>query len=136
MRLYRHTTYGRREPSWINYLWCGNCHAYSSSFTGAGRKMVESDPLLAEFGDRISEVFDASERLLKVLDGYWKAGKLPQMISRRTPCAVLTPRVSPHVRGTGIRGPLTAMAMRPRSCPNHGRDLRLGKSAGLSGGFE
>ena len=70
MRLYRHTTYGRREPSWINYLWCGNCHAYSSSFTGAGRKMVESDRLLAEFGDRISEVFDASERLLKVLDGY------------------------------------------------------------------
>lgn len=83
MRLYHHTKYGRSEPSWINYLWCGNCHAYSSSFTGAGRKMVESDPLLEQYGDRISEVFRDPERLLKILDGYWKAGKLPQVISRR-----------------------------------------------------
>ncbi|GAA2488773.1 hypothetical protein [Streptomyces longisporus] len=83
MRVYHHTTYGRSEPSWINYLWCGDCHAYSSSFTCPGRKMVESDPLLAEFGDRTGEVFDEPGRLLKVLDGYWKAGKLPQVISRR-----------------------------------------------------
>ncbi|MFI0806451.1 hypothetical protein [Streptomyces echinatus] len=83
LRIYHHTTYGRTEPAWINHLWCGNCHAYSSSFTGAGRKMVESDPLLEQFGDRIAEVFRDRERLLKILDGYWKAGKLPQMISRR-----------------------------------------------------
>ncbi|MGW7605673.1 hypothetical protein ACWGKW_00030 [Streptomyces sp. NPDC054766] len=83
MRDYHHENYGRTEPSWINYLWCGNCHAYSSSFTAAERKMVESDPLLAEFGDRISEVFDDPEHLLRILDGYWKAGSLPQVISRR-----------------------------------------------------
>lgn len=83
MRNYHHEKYGRTDPAWINYLWCGNCHAYSSSFTGAGRKMVEGDPLLDEFGDRISEIFNDPERLLKILDGYWKAGKLPQTISRR-----------------------------------------------------
>jgi hypothetical protein len=83
MRDYHHENYGRTEPSWFNYLWCGNCHAYSSSFTAAERKMVESDPLLAEFGDRASEVFDDPERLLTILDGYWKAGSLPQVVSRR-----------------------------------------------------
>jgi hypothetical protein len=45
--------------------------------------MVENDPLLAEYGDRISEVFNDPERLLKILDGYWKAGSLPQVVSRR-----------------------------------------------------
>ncbi|MER6244954.1 hypothetical protein [Streptomyces griseorubiginosus] len=45
--------------------------------------MVESDPLLEQYGDRISEVFRDPERLLTILDGYWKAGKLPQVISRR-----------------------------------------------------
>ncbi len=84
MRVYHHTKYGRSEPSWINYLWCGNCHAYSSSFTGAGRKTVESDPLLEQYGDRIAEIFRDPERLLKILDGYWKTGKLPQVISRRS----------------------------------------------------
>ncbi|MFF4394493.1 hypothetical protein [Streptomyces sp. NPDC001480] len=83
MRVYHHTKYGRTEPAWINYLWCGNCRAYSSSFTGAGRKMVESDPLFEQYGDRIKEVFRDHERLLKILDGHWKAGQLPQVISRR-----------------------------------------------------
>ncbi|MFF3406293.1 hypothetical protein ACFYW8_08785 [Streptomyces sp. NPDC002742] len=83
LRDYHHEKYGRTEPSWINYLWCGDCHAYSSSFTGAGRRMVNSDPLLAEHGDRIAEVFRDPERLLRILDGYWKAGSLPQAISRR-----------------------------------------------------
>jgi hypothetical protein len=83
MRDYHHETYGRTTPSWINYLWCGNCPAYSSSFTVADRKMVESDPLLVEYGDRIAEVFNDPERLLKILDAYWQAGSLPQGISRR-----------------------------------------------------
>ncbi|MCT9008305.1 MULTISPECIES: hypothetical protein [Streptomyces] len=83
LRNYHHEEYGRTDPSWINYLWCGNCHAYSSSFTNARREMVENDPLLAEYGDRISEVFNDPERLLKILDGYWKAGSLPQVVSRR-----------------------------------------------------
>jgi cytochrome P450 len=30
-----------------------------------------------------NEIFNDPERLLKILDGYWKAGKLPQTISRR-----------------------------------------------------
>ncbi|MFD5516998.1 MULTISPECIES: hypothetical protein [unclassified Streptomyces] len=83
LRDYHHEKYGRIDPSWINYLWCGNCHAYSSSFTNARREMVKNDPLLAEYGDRISEVFNDPERLLKILDGYWKSGRLPQVISRR-----------------------------------------------------
>ncbi|MFD9278133.1 hypothetical protein ACFWD7_12695 [Streptomyces mirabilis] len=83
MRVYHREKPGRTEPAWITYLWCGNCHAFSSSFSGAGRKMVESDPLLEEYGDRIAEVFRDTERLLKILDGYWKAGLLLQVISRR-----------------------------------------------------
>jgi hypothetical protein len=83
MRLYLREKLGRTEPAWITYLWCGNCHAHSSSFVGAGRKMVESDPLLDEYGDRVPEIFRDPERLLKILDGYWKAGDLPQVISRR-----------------------------------------------------
>lgn len=83
MRMYHREKLGRTVPAWITYLWCGNCHAYSSSFSGAGRKMVESDPLFEEYGARIAEVFRDPERLLKILDGYWKAGKLPQVISRR-----------------------------------------------------
>ncbi|MGW7238598.1 hypothetical protein [Streptomyces sp. NPDC054804] len=83
MRDYHHEEFGRPTPSWINYLWCGNCHAYSSSFTAAERKMVENDPLLKEYGDRIAELFREPERLLTILDGYWKAGSLPQAITRR-----------------------------------------------------
>ncbi|MER6418670.1 hypothetical protein [Streptomyces sp. NPDC001137] len=99
MRFYRHTTYGRTEPAWINYLWCGNCHAYSSSFTG-GRKMLESDPLFEQDGDPIAEVFRDPERLFKIPDAYWKAGKLPQVISRR-PAENDIPTSNPG-RGSGI----------------------------------
>ncbi|MCF3134472.1 hypothetical protein [Streptomyces olivochromogenes] len=83
MRVYHHEKHGRTTPAWITYLWCGDCHAYTSGFAGAGRKTVESDPLQDEYGARIAEVFRDTERLLKILDGYWKAGSLPQVISRR-----------------------------------------------------
>ncbi|MGW2716803.1 hypothetical protein [Streptomyces sp. NPDC001492] len=83
MRIYHHEKHGRTIPAWITYLWCGACHAYSSALAGAGRKRAESDPLQDSYGDRIGEIFRDPERLLKVLDGYWKAGKLPQVISRR-----------------------------------------------------
>ncbi|MCD9872917.1 hypothetical protein [Streptomyces guryensis] len=78
LRDYHHGSYGRPAPSWINCLCCGNCHAYSSSFTAAERKMVESDPPLAQYGDQVDEVFRDPERLLRTLDGYWKSGRRSQ----------------------------------------------------------
>jgi hypothetical protein len=83
MRIYHHEVHGRTVPAWITYLWCGNCHTYSSAFSSPGRKMAESDPLQDEYGDRIGEVFDDPERLFRILDRYWKAGSLPQAITRR-----------------------------------------------------
>lgn len=83
LRIYYHEKLGRSRPSWIVYLWCPSCHAYSSSFVDAGRDQVTQDPLADEFGDRIAEVFRDPEALLRRLDGYWERGKLPQAVSRR-----------------------------------------------------
>jgi hypothetical protein len=75
MREYHHETYGRSTPPWINYMWCANCHAYSSSFTAAGRKMVQS--FLAEYGDRIGVVFDDPERPAQDPRRLLEGGKTP-----------------------------------------------------------
>ncbi|MFE2724037.1 hypothetical protein [Kitasatospora sp. NPDC059327] len=83
LRIYYHEKLGRPQPSWIIYLWCPACHAYSSAFAGSGRNQVTEDPLAEEFGERIKELFRDPEALLRHLDGYWNRGSLPQEISRR-----------------------------------------------------
>ncbi|MFF7994574.1 hypothetical protein ACFZDG_32935 [Kitasatospora xanthocidica] len=83
LRDYHREKLGRSTPSMINYLWCGACHAYSSSFTDAGRDTVDRDPLQEAYGDRAVELMRDPQALLTVLDGYWKDGRLPQAMVRR-----------------------------------------------------
>ncbi|KJY37385.1 hypothetical protein [Streptomyces sp. NRRL S-495] len=83
LRSYHHEEFGRSGPSMINYLWCPACHAYASSFTAADRRTVDRDPLADAHGDRIAEVMRDPEGLLRILDGYWTAGSLPQQMLRR-----------------------------------------------------
>ncbi len=97
------TKYGRNEPSWIDYLRCGNCLT-SSSCMGVGRKMVEGDSLLGQCGDRIAEVFRDPEHLLAPAQAEFQREILHRMsAARRTVLGA-----HPRLRGRPVRQRLPA----------------------------